>query len=268
MTGHQLQLNLSRYIRDLGNTTVTGGRQPSTHDPVPFRRRRFSAAPVATRRVPDSSLHVGANISSGNLFQLHRRTKSAPTSSTQSGADSISTAFRELEKSHKDPYSSNKEEVSTDTTNQDEEKVDIDLNSTLLQNDRCHLLEKASNSVCSLVLDNNGLCSPTLEEAAASGPGSPVLMEKTTSGLCSPGMDLSSSGNGRAFKCPHLNLVPSSPSQLIQGLKSPGGQNYLTIGLHIPKSASTAFSRAFTGEYYQKSSRARAREQEKQADGT
>ena len=98
---------------------------------------------------------------------------------------------------------------------------------------------------------NCGLYSPGFEMAAG-GLCSPFT-EMATGGLCS-----SSGVHGRPNGVPRLNLLPSSPSQLIQGLRSPGGQNYLSIGLHIPKSASTAFSRAFAGRFMSTSNTGRS----------
>jgi hypothetical protein len=94
------------------------------------------------------------------------------------------------------------------------------------------------NSLCVKV--NCGLCSSS-DEKATGGPCSLEVEKASTGGPCSPVFN-------REYGGPHLNLLPSSPSHLTQALKSPGGQNYLSIGLQIPKSASTAFTRAFTGK--------------------
>jgi hypothetical protein len=98
-----------------------------------------------------------------------------------------------------------------------------------------------SNGLNSYVRVNCGLCSSS-DEKATGGHCSIAVEKASTGGPCSPVFN-------REYGGPHLNLLPSSPSHLTQGLKSPGGgQNYLSIGLQIPKSASTAFTRAFTGK--------------------
>ncbi len=221
----------------------------------PNRRRRFSS-PTA-----DAKLHppvIDGSDVTGMEMGTRGRTVSAPvlsalsclcTSKVEKANNGLCSS--NVEKANSGLCSSNAEKANNGRSFSNVEKLSSKLCSSNVKKANSHL-PSSECELCFSHVDNSkglnsssfrvncGLCSSS-DEKATGGPCSIAVEKASTVGPCSPVFN-------REYGGPHLNLLPSSPSHLTQGLKSPGGQNYLSIGLQIPKSASTAFTRAFTGK--------------------
>jgi hypothetical protein len=205
---------------------------------------------------------------------MAQRTTTSPSSSKQS--ETVKYLCSSIQKANSDPSRSKSDfrSFAHNNCNQNLCLTNLPVNS-------CPTQQEASDNLCDvsttiLELPSKSFCNPAphdhhydlqlpnqeqqsnkgrsyINKEVDSGPSSPVC-EKKTSDLDCPTQKKAKSGLSCAVRnsangVPRLTLLPSSPSHLIQGLKSPSGHNYLSIGLHIPKSASTAFTRAFTGRF-------------------